>query len=133
MIWKQYKNELIVALSFVFLLIAIGYKSVELRAKTESMHMTQETVSEFKELIVLKKRWLDKRTSKKLEKLRHLTAASNIKWQKKSKKLHAVFSNLSAKELNKIVNTILSLPVQIGLLEIKNSHSSYLVELKCKW
>jgi len=35
--------------------------------------------------------------------------------------------------LNKVVTTILNLAIQIQGLEVKENHSSYDVEFKCKW
>ena len=133
MIWKRYQNELIVALSLLLLIIALVYKNVQVSSSTESLALSKQEVSEFKELVVLKKRWLDKRTSKKLDKLQELIPSSKIKWQKKGKKLTASFHDISSQELNKVITMILNLAVQIQLLEIKNDHGSYTVEFKCKW
>jgi len=133
MIWKRYQNELIVTLTLLLLLMSLVYKNVQLSSSAESLALTKQEVSEFKELLVLKKRWLDKRTSKKLDKLQKLLPSSKIKWQKKGKKLTASFHGISSKELNKVVTMILNLAVQIQLFEIKNDHGSYNVEFKCKW
>ena len=133
MIWKRYQNELIVALALLLLIIALVYKNVQVSSSTESLTLSKQEVREFKELVILKKRWLDKRTSKKLDKLQKLVPSSKIKWQKKGKKLTASFHGLSSQELNKVITMILNLAVQIELLEIKNDHGSYNVEFKCKW
>jgi len=133
MIWKRYQNELVVALALLLLIISLVYKNVQLSSSAESLALSRQEVREFKELVVLKKRWLDKRTSKKLDKLQKLVPSSKIKWQKKGKKLTASFHDLGSKELNKVVTMILNLAVQIELFEIKNDHGSYNVEFKCKW
>jgi len=134
MIWrKRYQNELIVALTLLLLIMSLVYKNVQLSSSTENFILSRKEVSEFKELVVLKKRWLDKRTSKKLEKLKGLVPPSKLTWQKKGKKLSASFHALNSHELNKVVTKILNIAVQIQLLEIKNNHGSYTVELKCKW
>jgi len=133
MIWKRYQNELIVALALLLMIIALVYKNVQVSSSAESLTLSKQEVREFKELVILKKRWLDKRTSKKLDKLEKLVPSSKVKWQKKGKKLTAGFHGLSSQELNKVITMILNLAVQIQLLEIKNDHGSYNVELKCKW
>lgn len=133
MIWKRYQNELIVALALLLLIFALVYKNVQLSSSTESLNLSKQEVREFKELVILKKRWLDKRTSKKLDKLAQEVPSSKLKWQKKGKKLTAGFHDLSSQELNKVITMILNLAVQIQLLEIKNDHGSYNVEFKCKW
>ena len=133
MIWKRYQNELIVALALLLLIMALVYKNVQVSSSTESLALSKQEVREFKELVILKKRWLDKRTSKKLDKLQKLVPSSRIKWQKKGKKLTASFHGISSQELNKVITMILNLAVQIELLEIKNDQGSYNVEFKCKW
>jgi len=133
MIWKQYKNELIVAMSLLLLIVALGYKNAQLSARTENIFNMKHSVSEFQELIVLKKRWGDKKISTRVDKLKKIVPASKLKWQKKTKKVTASYQGISAKELNKVITTILNLAVQIDLLEIKNNNGSYTVEFKCKW
>jgi len=133
MIWKQYQNELLVAFTFILLLSGIGYKSMQVTQREESFASMQDSLLEFKELLVYKKRWVDKKTSKKLDKLKALVPAAKLNWQKKGKKLHAVYSDMTAQELNKVVTTILNLPVQIQTMELKNSKDAYRLEFKCKW
>lgn len=133
MIFKRYQNELIVAFSLLLLVMALLYKNTAVSSAKESMNMGKQEVSEFKELLVLKKRWLDKKTSKKVDKLEKLVPASKLIWKKKRKKLTASYKGLEAKELDKVITKILNLPVQIELLEISNSNGSYTMEFKCKW
>lgn len=133
MIWKQYQNELLVALTALLLLFAIGYKSLQVTQREESFSTMQDSLLEFKELLTYKKRWVDKKTPKKVEKLKNLVPASKVKWEKKGKKLHARYADLSAKELNKISTTLLNLPVQIEMIDLKQSQGTYDLELKCKW
>jgi hypothetical protein len=122
-----------VALALLLLIIALVYKNVQVSSSTESLTLSKQEVREFKELVILKKRWLDKSTSKKLGKLQKLVPSSKVKWQKKGKKLTASFHGLSSQELNKVITMILNLAVQIELLEIRNDQGSYNVEFKCKW
>ena len=133
MMWKQYKNELIVAMSLLLLIIALGYKNTQLSARTENISNMKHSVSEFQELIVLKKRWGDKKITANVDKLKKIVPDAKLKWKKKTKKLTASYQGISAKELNKVITTILNLAVQIDLLEIKNNNGSYTVEFKCKW
>jgi len=133
MIWKRYQNELMVGLAFLLLLIAIGYKSNQTSARLEMANSIQASVAEFQEMVALKKRWADKRTSKKVDKLQTLVPASKVKWQKKGKKLSVTYKELNAQELNKVVTTILNLAIQLDKLEIINQNGNYDLELKCKW
>ncbi len=131
--WKLYKNELIVALSVVFMLSAFLYKNTQLSSHSQEMLRTKHTVREFRELIALQKTWADKKVSKKVNKLEKIVPASKVKWSKKGKKLTAIYKDLSPKELNKLITNILSMAVQIQELKIKRNNSSYDVEFKCKW
>ena len=133
MIWKRYQNELMVGLAFLLLLIALGYKSIQTSSRTEMANSIQASVAEFQELVALKKRWGDKRTSKKVDKLKTLASASKVQWQKKGKKLSVTYKGLDAKELNKVVTSILNLAIQLDKLEIMNQNGNYDLELKCKW
>ena len=133
MIWKRYQNELIVGFAFLLLLISMGYKSMQTSARTEMAESMQSSVSEFKELLVLQKRWANKQTSKKVDKLRTLAPAAKVVWQKKGKKLSVSYKGLDAKELNKIVTSILNLPVQLEHISLVNQNGKYNLELKCKW
>jgi len=133
MIWKRYQNELIVGFAFLLLLISMGYKSMQTSARTEMAESMQSSVSEFKELLVLQKRWGNKQTSKKVDKLRTLAPAAKVVWQKKGKKLSVSYKGLNAKELNKVVTSILNLPVQLDHISLVNQNGKYNLELKCKW
>ena len=61
MIWKQYQNELLVIFTFILLLSGIGYKSMQVTKREESFASMQDSLLEFKELVVYKKRWVDKK------------------------------------------------------------------------
>ena len=133
MIWRRYRNELIVVLSLLLFLSAIGYKSTAVSSSIESKNTTKYAVREFQELISLKKRWADKQISKKVDKLQKLLPDTKVKWHKKAKKLSVSYKKLTSKELNKVITAILNIAVQIDILEIKNNNSSYDMEFKCKW
>jgi hypothetical protein len=97
------------------------------------MLSSKHTVKEFRELIALQKTWANKNISKKVDKLEKIIPLSKVKWSKKGKKLTAGYSDLTPKELNKLITTILSMAVQIQELKIVRNSSSYNVEFKCKW
>jgi len=133
MMFKRYQNELIVAFSILLLILALAYKSTAFSSSAENISMGKQEVSEFKKLLVFKKRWLDKKTSKRVDKLEKLVPASKVIWKKKGKKLTARYKDLTPKELNKLITSILNMAVQIQVLEISNNNGSYTVEFKCKW
>ncbi len=143
---KRYQNELVVLLAFLLMLGALFYKKGQISSQAEYASSTKQATSDFKEIVALKKVWADKKTSKKVEKLKLLIPAEKVKWSNKSKKLTASYKGLTAAELNKLVTKILELAVEIQKLEVQNKDSFnvefikmqnissfYDVEFKCKW
>ena len=131
--WKQYQNELIVLASLLLLIVAIVFKNVRVSSAIESSHSVSRSLNDLKEVVDLKKRWADKTTKTKVDKLKNVVSSSKVKWMKKTKKLTAIYTDISSKELNKVVTTLLNIAVQIDKLEIKQTGTTYKVELKCKW
>ena len=128
---KAYKNELIVGLAFLLLLIAFFYKQGQVSGQADTSAKSE--VQELKEVIALKKIWGDKKTSKKVDTLKMIVSPAKVKWSKKSKKLTASFSNLTNQELNRVIIKIMNLAVIIQKLEVKKLGATYQVECKCKW
>jgi hypothetical protein len=128
---KRYKNELIVGFALLLLLIALIYKQGVVSSQADTS--TGTSLQELKEVIALKKVWGDKKTTKKVDKLKTIVPPSKVKWSKKSKKLTVSFLNLSNQELNRVIVKIMNLAVEIQKLEVKKLDTSYQVEFKCKW
>ena len=131
--WKQYQNELIVLAAVVLMLFAYMYKHSQVTSQAQHAQTTKHSIEELKEVIALKKVWAGKKTTKKITKLKTLIPASKVKWSKKSKKVTAAYTGLSANELNKLTTSILNLPVVVRLLDVEKTGSNYNVEFKCKW
>lgn len=130
---KRYRNELIVLLASLVMLAALLYKNAQYASQIEKAAGSQQEISEFKEIVALRKVWADTKISGKVEKLKSLLPASKVKWSNKSRKVTATYDELSSKELNKLISKILSLAVVIVQLDIKKTGSAYHVEFKCKW
>ena len=128
---KRYKNELIVGIALLLLLIALIYKQGVTSGQADASAGT--ALQELKEVIALKKVWGDKKITKKVDKLKSIVSPSKVKWSKKSKRLTASFLNLSNQELNRIIVKIMNLAVVIQKLEVKKQGVAYQVEFKCKW
>ena len=131
--FKVYQNEIIAIVAVCVMLLAFIYKQNHVPEQESSEASGASTLYEIKEVIALKKVWANKKTSKKAMKLKTLVAPSKVKWEKKSNKITAKFSNLSSNELNKITTSLLNLAISIQKLNIKKSGSSYSMEFKCKW
>jgi len=128
---KRYKNELIVGVALLLLLISLIYKQGITAGQSDASAGT--SLQELKEVIALKKVWGDKKITKKVDKLKTIVSPSKVKWSKKSKKLTASFSNLTNQELNGVIVKIMNLAVEIQKLEVKKQGVAYQVEFKCKW
>jgi len=130
---KAYKNELIVGLTFLLLVIAFSYKQIQLEKQKIGATSAVASLKEVKDVISLKKIWGNKNISKKVEKLKTLVSPSKIKWHRQGKKLTASFQSIDAQELNRLIVKIMNLPVVIQKLEIHATSAVYQVEFKCKW
>ena len=130
---KKYQNELIALLALLLMVTVFFYKNAQVSSGAKQASELKQSVNEFKEIVTLKRIWADKKISKKLDKLKELIPVSKVKWSKKGKKLTATYTGLNASELNKFTTKIMNLAVQIQLLDIKKSGSSYTMEFKCKW
>jgi len=130
---NKYRYEFLIITSLIILVFSIGYKNMKLSSGVENIQETRESILEFKELIILKKRWGDKKIFKKVDILKKIVPSSKVKWQKKSRKLSVSYNKLSSKELNKVVTKILNLAVEIVQMDITRDDKIYNMEFKCKW
>jgi len=131
--WKQYQNEFIVLMAFIFMLGAYMYKHDKVNSQTEQATKVQQSIDELKEVVALKKIWADKKLNKKISALQTIVSSSKVKWMKKKQKITASYKGLNAQELNKLTTKVLNLPVEITLLDIKKTGAAYNVEFQCKW
>ena len=132
---QRYKNELILLLSFLFLLVAFIYKLTSVTYVKENQVKINKEIEEVYTIVNLKKQWGGKEITKKIKILKIIVPPNKItSFKKKSKKLSVIYSNLTANELNKIINKIINIAVQINHLKItKSSKNSYRMECTCKW
>ena len=128
---KAYKNELILGVAFLLLLISFAYKQGQISSQSNTS--AGNAVQELKEVISLQKIWGDKKMSTKIDKLKTIVSPSKVKWNKKSKKLTASFSTLTNQELNTLITKMMNIAVMIQKLEVKKLGTTYQVEFKCKW
>ena len=132
---QRYKNELILLLTFLFLLATFVYKLSAVTYVKENQVKINEEIEEVYTIVNLKKQWGGKNISKKIKIFKTIVPSSKVKsFKKKAKKLSIVYDNLTANELNKITNKLINIAVQINHLKItKNSKNSYRMESTCKW
>lgn len=131
--WMNYRNELVVAAAFVLMLAAFGYKEAKVGGQADAAVQGSKAVSEIKEVIALKEIWGNKNLSKKVDVLKTVVSASQVSWNKKSKKLTARYSGLSNSEVNRLGKKVMNLAVVIEKLEVSKKGDLFDVELQCKW
>jgi len=132
---QRYKNELIILMAFLFLLLAFMYKFSATTYVKENRADIQKQITQISTIIALKEQWSGKQLANKVKVLQTVVPASKISsFQKKSKKLVASYQNLTGKELSKVSNKLINIPVQIVVLKINQSaKNQYTMEFTCKW
>jgi len=135
MILQRYKNELIILITLIFLLFAFFYKLSASTDVQENRADIQKQISELSKITALKEQWGGKQLSKKIKVLETVVPASKVtSFRKKSKKLIASYHNLTGKELSKVTNKLINIPMQITLLKINQSaKNQYTMEFTCNW
>ena len=133
MMWRTYKNEIMVGVSLLLMVMAFVYKEGQISKQAETAKHITTSLEELKEVIALKKVWKDKNLSKKVERLKGVVSPSKMTWRRDGKKLTASYKALTPRELNTLISKIMSLAVEIEKLELHKTGETYEVELKCKW
>jgi len=132
---QRYKNELIILMTLIFLLLAFMYKLSASTYVTENRADIQKQIREISAITALKEQWGGKNLANKVKVLKSIVPSSKVaSFRKKSKKLIASYQNLTGKELSKLTNKLINIPVQITTLKINQSaKNQYTMEFTCKW
>ena len=132
---QRYKNELIILMAFIFLLFAFMYKLSASKDMHDTHANNQEEIVQISTITALKGQWGGKQLANKVKVLQTIIPTSKVvSFRKKSKKLVASYRNLTGKELSKITNKLINIPVQITALKINRSaKNQYTMEFTCKW
>ena len=132
---QRYKNEIILLLSFLFMVGAFFYKGSANGYVEKNRLEVATQIAEISTIQKYKKQWDGKGLGSKVKLLKTVVPESKVKrFLKKSKKLDASYENLEAKEVTKLTNKLLNIPLQITKLDIiESSKNKFKVELKCKW
>ena len=132
---QRYRNEIILFVAFLLALFAFIYKLSAATYVKENQIKIEKQINEVTTIINLKKQWNRKDIANKVKTLKTIVAPSKVKsFKKKSKKLTAIYQELTPNELNKLTNKLINLPVQISHLHIAQSgKNQYTMEFTCKW
>jgi glutathionyl-hydroquinone reductase len=129
---KRYKNELILIASIIFMLISYGYKNSIEKDAQNGFDNAQKEYSEIVKADKLYSIWANKHITTKIKVLQNIVPLSKVEWNQKGKKLFVKYHKLNAQELNKVLNKLLNLPVQIEDMNIVRKDKVYNLEFKCK-
>lgn len=134
MIWKHYRNELIVLASILLMLLALFYKGSAVGRLDRVDAEVKRSMMEIGEIIALKKQWGDTTLTKKIGSLRENLSPEKIKrFSVKGKKLYALLEGLSDREVNGIILKLENTAVQLTKLDVRRKGKSYRMEIRCKW
>jgi len=129
----RYKGELIVLASIILVLSSYIFKYKSFESSQELLHQKQQEIVQLQDVISLQKIWSPNKISQKLDTLKHIIPSQQIIWNKRGKKLTVKFKQIDSNQLNKILNKILNIAIQIEYINIKKEQNKYTMELKCKW
>jgi len=134
MIWKRYRNELMVLLASVFLIIGYSYKNIQISKLYGVKSEVSKSIYEIDKIIALKKQWDGKRVKSKIKLLKKDISSDNIKYFNiKNRKMEAIFKDLTGRKMNKIFSKIESMAVEIVTIKVTSKDEKYKMEVKCKW
>ena len=129
----RYKNELILLASIIFVLSSYIFKYKSFESSQTLLHTSQKDMVQLQEVMSLQNIWSPKKVSKQLEGLKHIVSPNQIQWIKRGKKLSVKFKDIDSNQLNKILNKILNIAIQIENISIIKKQNKYTMELKCKY
>ena len=134
MIWRRYRNEMIILAAFLLMAASLLYKQSVVRRLDTVNTEVKTSLTQIGEIIALRKQWGDEKLTKKISKVKNGIAPEKIKlFSIKSKKLSASFKGLNEGEVNKIILKLENIAVQLMKLSVKKRDGSYDMEIKCKW
>ena len=134
MIWRRYRNEVIVLAAFLLMAASLLYK-YSVVGRLDAVNTEVKTsLAQIGEIIALRKQWGDKKLTKKITMVKNGIAPEKVKlFSIKSRKLSASFKGLNESEVNKIILRLENIAVQLMKLSVKRRDGSYDMEIKCKW
>ena len=134
MIWKKYINELFILGALVFMIIGYSYKNIQIDKLYTVKSESSKSINDITQIVGLKDHWDNKTIKNKISKIKNNLSKNNIKsFELKSRKLTAIFKNLSSKQMNKAIINLENTAVQIILIKVTLKDKKYKMEIKCKW
>ncbi len=135
MIFKRFRNELIILGATIFAILTFSYKHSIERDIEQKREDIRNSINQVNRVLELKKIWKSNYISKKIKILKTMVPKSKIfSFKKRGQKVIVKYRGVNIRELNSIVKEVMNNPFQIVKLDIKEvGKESYNMELICKW
>ncbi len=128
------KNLLIVVAALLILIASIAFDISQRRAYYQNQAKVQKEIDEIKSVAVMQKLWKAKGIKSKINRILNSIPANKRKNVKISRsKAQLNLSNLSDRELNKVLSKLAMLPIEFKSLNIKRDNQNYSMECLCVW
>jgi len=128
------KNLLIVVISLIFLIASIAFDFMQKRVYVKTKTEVETQVAEIKSVAALQDLWKAKGIKSKIERILN-RVPKNKKANVKISRAKATInlSNLTDKELNRVLSKLAMLPIEFKTLNIKRANQNYSMECVCVW
>jgi len=134
MIFKQYKNELLVILALVFAFATYGYKEGVAGSIADATSEAGDAYEEITMVIALKEQWGNPKLEAQMKQIKDSLEPNKIKtFEIKAKKLTATLVGLSHIQMNDLLKKLQKSAVAIMDLSIQRKDETYQMEFTCKW
>ena len=132
---NKYRNEVIIIVSAILLLIAILYDGSTYAMFASRSDEVSSTLAKKRDISTMNKLWQDKKIAEKLKRVESEVPKSKINtFEIKRKSAHMILDGLTGNELNNIVSKdIASVGVQIIDMAVDRNGDKYKLEVNCKW
>ena len=128
------KNLLIVVAALLILIASIAFDISQRRAYYQNQAKVQKEIDEIKSIAAMQKLWKAKGIKSKINRILNSIPANKRKNVKISRsKAELNLSNLSDRELNKVLSKLAMLPIEFKSLNIKRDNQNYSMECLCVW
>ncbi len=127
-------QTLIPLLSLLLALIAFNYRANAIKEYHSIYKERQSALAQIQKIKEFKRIWDSKMLLARLNQLKSRFSPSTFStFTIKGHRAHIKAQSLDAKGLNRVLNSINSLPVQIVTLSIERHNKLYSMECRCRW
>jgi hypothetical protein len=131
---RLHPREMLLLAIVLLALLAFFYRRHQIEAYQTLQVEARKSLAELQEITDLKRIWNTQGIPAKLRRLKGLVPAASLKvFSVERHKVHLRAEGLAGAQLNRLLNRIGSLPVEILDLKIDRQKERYTLECRCKW